>query len=230
MKDGQRPFIEKITQDTRDYVQSLLDDNERLNRKVAELQLELSARQQLEAQLKERVEAIQTESRSFASRYVEVEQQNTNLANLYVASYQLHGTLDRERVIEAIKEIIINLVGSEELAIWDLEGDSLALAGSFGIDEQEWANVPLGSGVIGASAETGQLYVADGAPADGREATLTACIPLKLDERVVGAIAMFKLLPQKNGLASVDFEMFDLLASHAASALYCTRIAAMAAR
>jgi hypothetical protein len=230
VKDGQRPFIEKITQDTRDYVQSLLDDNERLNRKVAELQLELSARQQLEAQLKERVEAIQTESRSFASRYVEVEQQNTNLANLYVASYQLHGTLDRERVIEAIKEIIINLVGSEELAIWDLEGDSLALAGSFGIDEQEWAKVPLGSGVIGASAETGQLYVADGAPVDGREATLTACIPLKLDERVVGAIAMFKLLPQKNGLASVDFEMFDLLASHAASALYCTRIAAMAAR
>ena len=44
----QRPFIEKITQDNRDYVQALLDENARLSRAVAELQLELSSREKLE--------------------------------------------------------------------------------------------------------------------------------------------------------------------------------------
>ena len=81
-KEPQRPFIEKITNDNREYVQSLLDENHRLNTQLASL--------------KDRLTAIEEESRDFSARYVEVEQQNTNLANLYVASYQLHGTLDRD--------------------------------------------------------------------------------------------------------------------------------------
>ncbi|HEV2721355.1 MAG TPA: diguanylate phosphodiesterase, partial [Thermoanaerobaculia bacterium] len=57
----------------------------------------------------------------------------------------------------------------------------------------------------------------------GREEQLTACIPLKLDDRVVGVIGIFRLLQQKQGLEPLDFELFDLLSSHAASALFCTR-------
>src|SRR5436190_21504374 len=132
-KEPQRPFIEKITNDNREYVQSLLDENHRLNTQLASL--------------KDRLTAIEEESRDFSARYVEVEQQNTNLANLYVASYQLHGTLDRERVLTAIKEIIINLIGSEELAIWEIDRDfdAMMLIDSFGIDPTNWAALPLDS-------------------------------------------------------------------------------------
>lgn len=225
---SQRPFIDKIAHDTREYVQSLLDEVQRLSRSVAELELELSAREKMEAMLKERVSQIEEESRSFAARYVEVEQQNSNLANLYVASYQLHGTLDRERIIESIKEIVINLIGCEELVVWERDGDLLRQAGSFGVDDIEWGVVKLGEGIVGLCAETGERFIVNQTtmlePA-GREADLTACIPLKLDETVVGAIALFRLLPQKDGLAAVDHELFDLLASHASSALYCTRTA-----
>jgi GAF domain-containing protein len=225
--ESQRPFIERIAQDNRDYVQSLLDDNQRLSRTVAELQVELSTRQQMEEVLRRRVEVIEEESRSFSARYVEVEQQNTNLANLYVASYQLHGTLDRDRILEAIKEIVINLIGSEELGIFEMNDGRLELVDSFGLDATEWASVPAGHGVVGLTVETGLRFISGELlrPA-GREEKLTACIPLKLDEQVVGAIAIFSLLPQKPGLEPIDLELFDLLASHAASALYCTRIAA----
>jgi hypothetical protein len=222
--DSQRPFIEKAAQDTRDYVQSLLDEVQRLSRAVAELQVEIQTRDQRELLLAQRMAAVEAESRQFAARYVEVEQQNSNLANLYVASYQLHGTLDRERVIDAIKEIIINLVGSEELAIWERDGDGLLrLAGWFGIDPDAWNSA--GGDVIGACLRGGERFIAgEGALVpQGRETNLTACIPLRLDEHVVGMIAIFRLLPQKDGLALVDLELFDLLASHAASALYCTR-------
>ena len=183
----------------------------------------------MEQVLRERVQTIEEESRSFSARYVEVEQQNTNLANLYVASYQLLGTLDRDRILEAIKEIVINLIGSEELAIFELTNGRLELAGSFGLDQAEWASVALGHGIVGLCGETGVRFLTgEVLQPSGREEKLTACIPLKLDDQVVGAIAIFSLLPQKPGLEPVDLELFDLLASHAASALYCTRLAAAA--
>lgn len=213
-------FIEKITADNREYVQALLDENERLGRQIAELDTELTTTR---AELENR-------NRDFAERYLEVEQQNTHLANLYVASYQLNGTLDRERVIAAIQEIVINLIGSEEVGIWELDDElhALWLVGSFGLNAREWAGVPLGDGIIGAVARSGERFVAGDTLMQpfGREEHLTACIPLKLDDKVVGAIGIFRLLQQKQSLEPVDFELFDLLGSHAASALYCTRTAA----
>jgi nitrate/nitrite-specific signal transduction histidine kinase len=204
--DTHRPFVEQVASNTREYVQSLLEENQRLNSAINALKSES--------------EQAREESRRFAERYVEIEQQNTNLANLYVASYQLHGTLDRDRVVAAITEIVINLIGSEELAIWELEaGKGLSLIGSFGIAAEDWTKVPLGSGLIGSVAQTGTRFIAD-----SPDSKLTACIPLMLDETVIGVIAIFGLLPQKQGLEQIDYELFDLLASHAASALFCTRL------
>ncbi|HEY2324350.1 MAG TPA: GAF domain-containing protein [Thermoanaerobaculia bacterium] len=194
-----RPFVDKVASDTREYVQLLLEEIGRLNQTLAD----------------------------FSSRYVDVEQQNTNLANLYVATYQLHGTLDRDRVLAAIKEVIINLIGSEELGIWEITGDKLTLLDSFGIDTQEWERVALDGdgGLIGLVAETGQRYVAGEADiiGGGAQQALTACIPLKLDDTVIGVIGIFRLLPQKEGFEPIDLELFELLGSHAATALYCTR-------
>ena len=229
--ENQRPFVEKAASDTREYVVSLLDENQRLSRIVAELEVALTHRQAMEALLEERIAAVEAESRRFSERYIEVEQQNTNLANLYVASYQLNGTLDRNRVLQTMQEIIINLIGSEELAIWELDEElgALTLAGSFGVDAGPWACVPLGAGVIGTVAATGERWIAGESDDPNAGGDLTACIPLRLDDRVVGALAIFRLLQQKQGLEPLDYELFDLLASHAATALYCTRIVAQAA-
>ena len=230
--ETQRPFIEKVAQDTRDYVQSLFDEMQRLSRVVAELEVEIQTRDERELRLSQRVEAIEAEGRSFATRYAEVEEQNSNLANLYVASYQLHGTRDRDRVVAAIQEIIINLIGSEQLVIWEADGETeLRHVGSFGVDAEEWNTITADDGLIGLCLTTRTRFIVNQSPIlpAGREKSLTACIPLLLDDHLAGMIAIFELLPQKDGLAPVDYELFDLLASHAASALYCTRRAPVSA-
>ena len=92
--------------------------------------------------------------------------------------------------------------------------------------------MPLGRGVIGRSARTGQIYLAgrdDDACRRAEEAALTACIPLHFDGRLLGAVAIFRLLPQKNGLVALDHELFELIATHAARALYCTELQSRAA-
>ena len=153
-------------------------------------------------------------------------QQNSNLANLYVASYRLHGTLDRKEVIDTLQEIIANLIGSEEAGLFELDAgkQTLELVASFGLAADA---LPLGParqrprsarprGAARSSWPSRAASEADGG--------LTACIPLKLDGKVTGAIAIFRLLPQKSGFEEVDRELFELLATHAATALYCTAL------
>ncbi len=208
---------------------------ERLRAHAAALRKESEQQRKEEVALQAQIDGIKAETKAYSSRYAEVEQQNSNLANLYVASYRLHGTLDREEVIAAIQEIIANLVGSEEAALFEINSDTQALdlLASFGVNRDECPSIPLGgSGLVSLTARTGEILVVDPAQlsgATGLQSRLTACVPLKLDGKVTGVIAIFGLLPQKGGIEDLDRELFDLLATQAAFALYCTDLHAKVA-
>jgi len=211
-----------------------------LQEKVLTLREELDRVSHEQNGLRRQLAEIEAANQKYSNQYLEVEQQNNNLANLYVASFQLHSTLDRDEVVSAIQEIIVNLIGSEELAIYEMSADgaTLRLVGHFGIDPVAYATVPVGSGIIGKTAASGEVYFPDPSPDPSpglpsrapdlaptpREANLTACVPLKLQDKVIGALAVFRLLPQKNGLEAVDLELFNLLGTHAATALYLSKL------
>lgn len=237
--DSGRSYVERVRQDAQRYSRELLQENESLRKLVVSLEAEKrrlgeqlqSIRDEADrfgreqADLQKRLLEIERESRRFEEQFVEVERQNSNLANLYVASYQFAGTLDRDRVLQVIQEILANLVGSEEIAVFELdeEGAALRLLAANGVEGGAFSRVAKGAGVIGTVAASGETWIAgESAPAEGAEEHLTACVPLRLEDKVTGAIAIFRLLPQKSGLEPVDRELFDLLATHAAMALYCT--------
>jgi hypothetical protein len=234
-------YVRKVNEDTRRYAHDLLVDNERLRallvsaesekarlqEQVLRAQADLALRDKEQERLQGAIQQIEAESRSFSTRYADVESENTNLANLYVASYRLHGTVERREVLVSIQEIVANLIGSEEMAIFELapDGEALSLIASIGVDPSRYRAIPVGSGIIGRTILSGETFVVHGPDARGelpQEVDLTACIPLKLDGRVTGAIALFRLLPQKAGFEAIDKELFELLATHAATALYCS--------
>ena len=246
-KDGadRDTYVQRVREGTRQYIQELLTENEklrlfvatiegekvRLEEQVGLLREELDSHQSQATQLQEQLAHIEEENQRFSEKYVEVEQHNANLANLYVASYRLHSTLNRQEVLDTIQEIIINLIGSEELGIFELQPGhtSLELVSSFGIEPERYRQIALGSGLIGKVAQTGETYLQESSNGKGKgpvveDAQLTSCIPLKVDGKVTGAIAIFRLLQQKSGLQEVDYELFHLLATHAATALYCSRV------
>jgi nitrate/nitrite-specific signal transduction histidine kinase len=241
-------YVFQVRDNTRRYVQDLLRENERLNEVTVSLESErldlekqlIVARSELatqannRSQLQEKVAEIETENRRFTEQYAEIEKQNADLANLYVASYRLHSTLDRQEVISVIEEIIINLIGSEELAILAQKPESAwSTVGAFGIEderlEQIVAEIEAGRGAIWKAIAAGERFVASGenqGDLAAPEAGLTVCVPLILDGKVTGAIAVFRLLGQKSGLEEIDLQLFDLLASHAATALYSSHVQA----
>jgi len=47
---------------------------------------------------------------------------------------------------------------------------------------------------------------------------------LKIKDQVIGVIVLYKLLPQKTQFANVDYELFTLLAGHAATAIFSSRL------
>jgi len=231
-------YIRDVYEDSQRFATSLLKENERLRRQNTELQHELSVRTAMlnarssapprtdEAEsLKERLSFVEKENHRLQNEQLALQQQSASLLNLYVAAYRLNGTLDREAVLEALKEIIANMVGSEQLGIFEFDEDAgqLALIASVGIDAQAYQTVSLASGGIGHAARTGEIYL--GGDAGHQESRLTACVPMTVSGKVSGVIAIFELLGQKAGLDSDDIELFNLLRTHAGMALYCSRLA-----
>jgi GAF domain-containing protein len=50
------------------------------------------------------------------------------------------------------------------------------------------------------------------------------CIPLRVDDRAVGAISIHALLQEKEGFSVLDQELFHLLSGHAAIAISASKL------
>jgi hypothetical protein len=223
----------KENEELRSRASSVEKERECLEDTLARMRVETEAREHQLGELQNRLRALDADSQKFSEQFALLEQQNTALANLYVAAYRLNGTSRLQDVITALQEIIANLIGSEEMAIYEVDKTRsvLLLLGWLGIDPDVYRTIPLGKGIIGRAAVDGQRFLADGRTNGDRlltEKNLTACIPLKLDGEVIGMIAVFRLLPQKPALQALDLELFDLLSSQAATSLYCTSVRRLA--
>jgi transcriptional regulator with GAF, ATPase, and Fis domain len=231
----------------KEFTEELLRENQRLRYRMAALETEHTAvspeelkrlREEV-AQLTEenrriqlRFREVEEENKDFAVRYVEIEEQNNNLANLYVASYQLHSTLDFREVIQIVQEIVINLIGAEAFAILLLdektnELKAIAYEGDDVMPGIDQISTRLGEGILGNVARTGESYYinqdVEGSGAITIEKPLAA-VPLKIKEHVIGLIVIYKLLQQKDAFSAVDYELFSLLAAHAATAIFSSKL------
>lgn len=230
-----------------EFTQELLRENEKLRYRLAQLE-EVSKFSDREGNFKvhsmeeriqfledenksliERYRQVEEENKDFASRYVEVESENNNLANLYVASYQLHSTLDFNESLKIILEIVMNLIGAEEFSIMmlDEKTNDLILVAQEGMGPEMHDPIRTGEGIIGTVIKEGEAFYREGDPTDLKGVDYShplVCIPLKIKEHVIGAIVIYKLLVQKTAFSNMDYELFSMLAGHAATALFSSKL------
>lgn len=156
-------------------------------------------------------------------RFVEVESELESFANLYVASFQLHGSLRVRSVLRNVKELLGQLVGVRSLAVYfaDEQAKRLLPIASEGVDIATLPAIPLREAAVNpveAAIEraylTGVPHVSDGEAIPA----LAACIPLQLEDRIVGVIALYTLLEHKKRFVTVDRELLKLLGAHAGAA------------
>ncbi len=230
----------RIFRQGEEFTRNLLSENERLRFRIAEL--EESRLQDLNEskirhyeervrmledelkRLKERLSLLEAENKDLAKRYALAAVENNDLANLYVASYQLHSTLDYDEVVKIVVEIIINLIGADRFAVMLLDEKleelvPIAAEGSGTGARRE-------DGIIAAVIREGESYFSDvplRKASDDPESPLV-CIPLKIKGHVIGVIAIYSFLVQKNRFSDIDYELFNLLAGHAATAVLSSKL------
>jgi hypothetical protein len=236
--------ILQIVAKAKEFTEELLKENERLRFRIASLEAggggghstdaqvaALTKRvRELEEKLAEieaRYRKVEEENKEFADRYIEIEEQNNNLANLYVASYQLHSTLDFREVVRIVQEIVINLIGAEAFHVLIVSEKT----GQLEVEASEGqvparTSVPIGDGLIGKAAQSGENYFAESVartePSPFEEPL--AVIPLKIKDSSIGVISINKLLVQKTAFTTMDYELFTLLAGHAATAVFSAKL------
>jgi transcriptional regulator with GAF, ATPase, and Fis domain len=135
--------------------------------------------------------------------------------------------------VRIVQEIVINLIGAEVfhvLMVSEKTGQ-LEVEASEGQSPTRPA-IPLGEGRIGQAAQSGDSYFAESVarkdPSPFEEPI--AVIPLKIKDSTIGVISINKLLVQKTSFTSMDYELFTLLAGHAATAVFSAKLYSTSAR
>jgi|GEM_PF-2009335 len=169
--------------------------------------------------LRELVAKAEVAIESLRDRCEDLEEDKAHLNRLCVASAQLHEGTSLAENLRALQDVLVNLLGSEQIAIWSLgpDGRTLELRASQGIDAESWRRVAMGEGDVGRAAASGDIL----ALAPAAVGLPTLCIPLKLGERVIGVVAVYRLLPHRHGFQPRDQEVFELIARQAAFTLHC---------
>ena len=177
-------------------------------------------------ELERRLSTAESDVKELASRLVDSEHQGGRLMNLYVATYQLHATLDPAEVQATIAEIAINLLGAEQFILLlrkdDAEDYEIALLEGM----YDGVQAPYGGESYIGGDPMVDVTLKDGVLRLGPtpESQALAAVPLRVQNEIVGALVLLKLLDHKPILRAEDRDLLDLLSAHAASALFAARL------
>jgi hypothetical protein len=159
----------------------------------------------------------------------QLERNHFLLERLYAASAGILHSLDSGDVHAAIGEILANLIGSEETAIFQYSSEErrFTFVWSMGVSNEFLCRFSNGTGMMWRAVGEGLTQFRDRQNVtllQPGEDTLTACVTLKSSGEVVGVILIFGLLPQKNGLEWVDYELLKFLETYGAVAIQLQRL------
>lgn len=174
-----------------------------------------------------RLAALEAATIELTERALGAEQKLARAAQLYAAISELHGAVEPHDVVTVIKEIVANLVGCEEMGVfevWPL-GPVFTYVDGIGIDADRFATLPPSHPLVQQAYTSGEIVV----PADptaesilGRPAA--AVVPLRDGATVSALLVLFTLLRQKPVLEREDAELLDAVATHGGRALINARL------
>ena len=154
----------------------------------------------------------------------------------HIAVYQQHRVVefhrDAHRQIDRGKGLALRRQCTghhHQIAVFDFHPSrqDFSLAWSLGIEADALKPFLCGAGMFGRAVQQGMSQFQERQPEAVLlpfERNLTACVILKCSREIVGVIAIFGLLPQKNGLEWSDYELFKFLETYAAVAIQYQRL------
>ena len=146
-----------------------------------------------------------------------------NDVRLRTARKRLLESSGQEDAIEAVREIVANFLGSEEMGLFrvDRRTTTFEVFWSFGINLEEYDLLrTLGDAGL-QRVMRGECHIEFGVrDRAGAMAKAQAFIPISAANQTIAVLAILRLLPQKAGFERSDMEIFKLLSHEAAMPLF----------
>ncbi len=159
------------------------------------------------------------------SRFAEVESELNDLANLYIAAYQLHASLSVRRVLRHVQDMLGQLMGAYAFAIYVVgsDGRTAELLAQENLDDEALPPIEVGDGPAGVALLTGVAKIPE-TIVPGTVEQPFAVVPLMVGDRAIGVVSIVTMLEQKQRWATVDSELFKLIGEHAGPALIAANL------
>lgn len=142
---------------------------------------------------------------------------------LEAARKRLRESVGQADTLEAIREIVTNLLGCEEIGLFALKHGGSELLWSFGIDTQRHATLDSFAEPAMHLVLQGKFHVTPVPYQDQHDhenPPLRVYVPIRLKAKTVAVLVMLTLLPQKVGFDEADLNLVKLLSEEAARALF----------
>jgi hypothetical protein len=150
---------------------------------------------------------------------------------LEAARKRLRQSVDRADTFEAIREIVTNLLGCEEIGLFTVEHANRRLLWSFGIDPQRHGTLDTFEKSAVQRVLQGESHVVQVAcegQGDDVNPALRVFVPICRNGRTVAVLVMLKLLPQKLGFDQADVNLVKLLSDETGKSLFAESASANA--
>jgi len=170
---------------------------------------------------------LEAENIQLTERALGAEQRLARAAQLYASVSQLHQTAETDEVVIVVKEIVANLLGCEEMGVYDVwpQGPLCTYVDGIGLDADRFGTLPPTHALVREAITTGVVVVPAEPAADpilGRP--VSAIVPLHDQGAVCGIVVLFQLLRQKPKLEAADIDLLEAVAAHAGRALIHARL------
>jgi hypothetical protein len=191
---------------------------------VHQLQDDLSAAFDDADRLRAQLEQVVAANLNLSALLISADARSGELLKLLVAVRALLESRDATAALAGVQDILVNVVGTQEFVIYSLDGDTDCLVPIAGEGEafSIAAPAPIRGSWLDDIVRGGEVMIPTSRrqqPGRGRHANVAAVVPLRVLDRVLGAIVIARVLPHRELLNFCDREVLGLLGAYAATAI-----------
>jgi hypothetical protein len=144
-------------------------------------------------------------------------------ARVEAARMRLQQTTSRADAYEAIREIVANLFGSEEMVLFGVDPPKHLWwkLWSFGVTDVDCCIWETLSEPILNCLFAGELSLATKTSPDAHHGSqVSVFVPIMLDQQTVAVLVIFRLLGQKSTVEKTDLDLLQVITQEAGMALF----------
>lgn len=146
-------------------------------------------------------------------------------ARVDAARKRLRECREQHEACEAIREIVSNLVGCEEMALFQLHqrNAQFELLWSFGVDPHDLHVPEVISSSVLPGLLAGETHIAEGSSCTKGAcpgARASAILPIQLQGKTVAVLVLLRLLLQKAKIDEQDTRVFSVIVKEAGNPLF----------